>query len=142
MCMYTISPEYGIYGVTRWAPLPNLLRPDGIPNASPTHPFLCGSPRVKNDGGCGLNTVMLPYKYGSKYGNPWTLPSFVMVTHSPLGTTMSCTLIVMGCCHGQPAHCEICALGFNTKWTQQYRRPQTKTEIRRQIQCPLDMSRG
>ena len=58
--IYTVSLEYGEYGVTQWAPLPNLLRPDGIPNANPAHPFWRGSPPVKNDGGCGLNTVVLP----------------------------------------------------------------------------------
>ena len=59
VCIYIVSSEYGEYGVTRWAPLPNLLRPDGIPNANPAHPFWRGSPQVKNNG-CGLNTVVLP----------------------------------------------------------------------------------
>ena len=68
--IHTVSPEYGEYGVTRRAPLPNLLRPDGIANANPAHPFWRGSPQVKNDGGYGLNTVVLPQKYSSKYGTP------------------------------------------------------------------------
>ena len=142
VCIYTVSPEYGEYVVTRRAPLPNLLRPDGIPNANPAHPFWRGSPRVKNDGGCGLNTVVLPQKYDSKYGTLWTLPSFAMATHSPVRSSVSCTLTVVGCCHNQPARCETCAAGFTTKWTPQYRRPQTKPEIRQSICCPLDMSRG
>ena len=60
VCIYTVSPEYGEYGVTQWASLPNFLGPDGIPNANPAHPFWRSSPRVKNDGGCGLNTVVPP----------------------------------------------------------------------------------
>ena len=115
VCISTISPEYGEYGVTRWAPLPNLLRPDGIPNANPAHPFWRGSPRVKKVGGCGLNTVVLPSKYGSKYGTLWTLPSFMMATHSPVGSNVSCTLTIMGCYHDQPARCETCAARFTTK---------------------------
>ena len=71
-----------------------------------------------------------------------TLPSFGMATRPPLGSRASCILIVAGCCHGQPAHCEVCATMFTTKWTPQYRRPQTKTEIRLNIRCPLEMSRG
>ena len=142
MCMYTVSPEYGEYSLTRRDPLPNLLRPHGIPNADPTHPFWRGSPRVKNDGGCGLNTVVLLYKSGNKYGTLWTLPSFVMVMRPLLGSSVSCTLTIMGCCHDQPARYETCAIGFTTKWTPQYRQSQTKTAIRQQIRCPLDMSRG
>ena len=65
-----------------------------------------------------------------------------MATHSPVGSSVSCTLTIVGCCHDQPARCETCAAGFTTKWTPQYRRPQTKTEIRLNIRCPLDMSRG
>ena len=71
-----------------------------------------------------------------------TLPSFGMATRPPLGSSASCILTVAGCCHGQPAHCEVCATVFTTKWTPQYRRPQTKTEIRQNIRRPLDMSRG
>ena len=58
------------------------------------------------------------------------------------GPSVSCILTVVGCCHGQPAHYEVCATVFTTKWTPQYRRPQTKTEIRLNIRRPLDMSRG
>ena len=65
-----------------------------------------------------------------------------MATRSPLGSNISCTLTVMGGCHDQLAHCEMCTAGFTTKWTPQYRRPQTKMEIRQQIRCPPDMSRG
>ena len=65
-----------------------------------------------------------------------------MATHSPVGSSVSCTLTIVGCYHDQPARCETCATGFTTKWTPQYRRPQTKTEIRQNIRCPLDMSRG
>ena len=65
-----------------------------------------------------------------------------MATHSPVGSSMSCTLTIMGCRHDQPAHCETCAARFTTKWMPQYRRPQTKTEIWQNIRCPLDMSRG
>ena len=65
-----------------------------------------------------------------------------MATHSPVGSSVSCTLTIVGCCHDQLARCETCAAGFTTKWTPQYRRPQTKTEIRLNIRCPLDMSRG
>ena len=142
VCIYTVSPEYGEYGVTRRAPLPNLFIPDGIPNANPAHPFWRGSPRVKNDGGCGLNTVVLPQKYGSEYVTSWTLPSLLMVMHSPIRSSVSCTLTVVGYCHNQPVHCETCAIGFTTKWTPQYMRPQTKMEIWQNIRCPLDMSRG
>ena len=71
-----------------------------------------------------------------------TLPSFRMATRPPLGSSASCILTVAGCCHGQPAHCEVCATVFTTKWTPLYRRPQTKTEIRLNIRRPLDMSRG
>ena len=65
-----------------------------------------------------------------------------MQTHSPVGSSVSCTLNIVGCCHDQPAHCGKCSTGFTTKWTPQYRRPQTKTERRQNIRCPLDMSRG
>ena len=65
-----------------------------------------------------------------------------MATHSLVGSSMSCTLTIVGCCHDQPARCETCAAGFTTKWTPQYRRPQTKTEIQQEIWCPLDMSKG
>ena len=63
-------------------------------------------------------------------------------TRPPLGSDMSCILTVVGCCHGQLTHYEVCATVFTTKWTPQYRRPQTKTEIRLNIRCPLDKSRG
>ena len=66
----------------------------------------------------------------------------MMATHSPVGSSVSCTLTTTGCYHDQLAHCETCATGFTTKWTPQYRQPQTKTETRQNIRCPLDMSRG
>ena len=65
-----------------------------------------------------------------------------MATHSPVRSSMLCTLTIMGCCHDQPACCEAYTAGFTTKWTPQYRRPQTKMEIRQNICCPPDMSRG
>ena len=39
VCIYTVFSEHGEYGVTRWAPLPNLLGTDKIPNANLAHPF-------------------------------------------------------------------------------------------------------
>ena len=99
MRMYTVSLEYSEYSVTQWAPLPNLLGPDGIPNTNLAHPFSMVLPQQRNDSSCGLNITMLPYKYGNKHSTLRTLPSFVMATHSPLGFSVSCILTIMGCCH-------------------------------------------
>ena len=64
-----------------------------------------------------------------------TLPSFGVATRPPLGSSASGILTIVGCCHGQPVHYEVCATVFTTKWTPQYRRPQTKMEIRLNIRC-------
>ena len=71
-----------------------------------------------------------------------TLPSLGMATSPLLGSSASCISTVVGCRHGQSAHYEVCATVFTTKWTPQYRRPQTMTEIPLNIRRPLDMSRG
>ena len=47
VCIYTVPPEYGEYGGTRWAPLANVLARDGIRNVNATHPFWRGSSLVK-----------------------------------------------------------------------------------------------
>ena len=56
-------------------------------------------------------------------------PSSVLPMRSPPGSSVSCILTVVGCCHSQPAHYKTCAAGFTTKWTPQSMRLQTTTEI-------------
>ena len=64
-----------------------------------------------------------------------TLPSFRMATRSLLGSSASSILTIVGCCHGQPVHYEMCSTGFTTTWTPHSLQSQTMTEIRQQIWC-------
>ena len=43
VCIYTVSPKYGEYGVTPRTPLPNVFGRNGTPNAHAAHSFWCGS---------------------------------------------------------------------------------------------------
>ena len=80
-------------------------------------------PEWRNDSSCGLKLGVLPYKYGIKLAPSGPLLSFLMITRSPLGSSMSCTFIVVGYYHNQLASCEMCATGFTTKCVPQYKRP-------------------
>ena len=42
VCMYTVSPEYGEHGNSRWAAIGKPLVRDGIPNVNATHSFWRG----------------------------------------------------------------------------------------------------
>ena len=65
----------------------------------------------RKDGSCGLNTAVLPYKYGTLK----TLSLFIMAMRSTLKSSASCILTVMGRYYGQPMHYKTCAAGFTMK---------------------------
>ena len=74
VCIYILSPEYGEYGMTRWASLPNVLGHNKIPYGNEAHPFIAVLLEQQKNSRCILNVVGLPYIYSCKYTTLGTCP--------------------------------------------------------------------